>query len=70
MKLFEYAVIYNPKQTKKQDEEGVQAKSVLVVDVQRILARDAAEVTLIAARQIPEEYLDRLNQVDVVVRPF
>ena len=70
MKLFEYAVLYHPHQTKEQKDRGEQAKSKLLIDVTRVLARDDKEVTLMAARAIPEEYLDKLNQVEVAVRPF
>lgn len=62
MNLFEYAVIYTPK------SENEPAK--VLVPVTTVLANSKENATLIAARSIPEEYLDRLDQVKVAVRPF
>lgn len=70
MKLFEYAILYHPKQTKKDDDEARESKSTLLVDVKRVLAADEKEVVLLAAREIPEAYLDKLSHVEVAVRPF
>jgi hypothetical protein len=68
-KLFEYAVLYHPK-TKKVDGEEKREKSKVLVDVKRVLAADDKEVAILAAREIPEEYLDQLETVEIVVRPF
>lgn len=67
LKLFEYAVICQPKTNKDGDvvEEGL-----VLVPVTSLLAKDESQVNMIAARQIPEEYLDSLDRVQVVVRPF
>jgi len=63
VKLFEYAVVLHP-------EEGEKGKSDLIVDVTRVLASDQNAATLLAARAIPEEYVDDLTRVEVIVRPF
>jgi hypothetical protein len=67
LRLFEYAVICQPKADKDGDvvEEGA-----VLVPVTAQLAKDEAQVNMIAARKIPEEYLDKLDRVQVVVRPF
>lgn len=70
MKLFEYAVIYNPKPTKDQMERGENPKSELVVDVTRVLANNDKEAMMLAARSIPEKYTDKLDQLDIACRPF
>lgn len=70
MKLFEYAVLYHPHQTKEQRDRGESARSELIIDVQRVLARDDKEVNLVAARGIPEKFLDKLDRIEVAVRPF
>jgi len=49
-KIFEYAVIYHP--PKKEKDEDVK-RSVLVVDVKRILATSEQEAVMLAARYIP-----------------
>jgi len=66
MKLYEYAVIYHPK--KKKDEEA--AKSEVLVPVTTILAADEKEVAIRAARAIPAEYAEKLDQVEIAFRPF
>ena len=63
MKLYEYVVIYVPKDKEKN-------KPKIAVDVTRILAADERTATMIASRAIPEEYMDKLDEVEVAVRPF
>lgn len=67
LRLFEYAVICQPKLDK--DGDTVEPGKV-IVPVQTELAKDEGQVNLLAARQIPEEYADKLDRVQVVVRPF
>ncbi len=69
-KLFEYAVLHHPKAKKDMAGNEEQAKSVILTDVTRTLAATPEEVSILAARSIPEEYLDKLEQVEIVVRPF
>lgn len=71
-KLFEYAVIYHPKETLNGEKEKTNGhkKSQLVSDVKRVLAESEQEVGILAARQIPDEYLDRLADIELVIRPF
>lgn len=69
-RLYEYAVIYNPKATKEQQDKGETPASTLVVDVTRILANNDKEAQMIAARAIPGEYMTRLDRVEVAIRPF
>jgi hypothetical protein len=61
-RIFQYAVIYHP--AKKGE------KSVLVVEPRTILATDENVAALKAARSIPEDYADKLDRVEVAVRPF
>lgn len=66
MKIFQYAVILHP--TEKEEEEG--QNSLLVVDLKTVLAKDEKGAFIRAGREIPEEYLDRLDRIEVAVRPF
>lgn len=68
--LFQYCIIFNPKLSKKDEDEGKTAKAILIKDVTNVLSKDDKEVAILAARQIPEEYLDKLDQVSITVRPF
>lgn len=66
MKLFEYAIIFKP--NAKETEKGVEAK--LIVSPKTLLADSQQNALLLAAREIPKEYLTKLNQVEVAIRPF
>lgn len=66
-KLYEYAVLYHPKASKKDEEPG---PSTVIVDVTRVLCQDEKEAAMLAARAIPAEYTDKLAQVEIAVRPF
>lgn len=70
MKLFEFAVIYNPLPTKDQNERGEKPKSELIVDITRVLANDEKEASMLAARSIPEAYTSKLDRVEIALRPF
>jgi len=70
-KLFEYAVIYHPRE--KKDAAGnplEQKKSILVQDITKVLAGSDKEVAMLAAKAIPNEYDDKLDDVEIVIRPF
>lgn len=64
--LFQYVAIYNP--STKKEEEKQTAK--IVVPITSILAKNEQVASMKAVREIPEEYLDRLEQIDIIVRPF
>lgn len=67
--MFEYAVILN----EKRDKEGeIVENAELVVPVKAILARDADQAQMLAARSIPDELVSngKLDRLVVVVRPF
>lgn len=70
MKLYEYAVIYNPLATKEQQERGEKPKSELIVDVKRVLSNSEKEAMMLAARDIPDTYTDKLDRVEIALRPF
>ena len=69
-KIFEYAVIHHPVATKDQQDRGEKPKSELVVDVKRVLANNEKEAAMLAARDIPAEYTDKLDRVEIALRPF
>lgn len=70
-KLFEYAVLYHPKEKKNAAGEVVEEKqSELVVKPTQVLALGEAQVAMLAARSVPETLTDKLDQVEIVIRPF
>lgn len=66
MKLFQYAVILHP--TPKEREDG--ANSKILVPITTVLAMDVSAATLQAGRAISETDLDKLDRIEVAVRPF
>jgi hypothetical protein len=69
-KLFEYAVIYHPKTVKDAAGNETQGADELLVKPTFLLAKSDKEVAMRAAREIPDSYLDKLDQIEVCVRPF
>lgn len=68
--IFEYAVLYHPK-PRKVGDETVTDPSEILVDVKRVVAKDEKSVAILAAREIPTDYLDgKLEQVEIAIRPF
>ena len=68
--LFEYAVIYHPKPTKDQVERAEVPKSEMAVELTAILAMDEKQVGILAARNIPEKYADKIEDLEICIRPF
>lgn len=68
-KIFEYAVLHHPKPRKVGDDTATDP-SVILVDVKRVVATNDKAVAILAAREIPAEYLDKLEEVEIAIRPF
>ncbi len=68
-KLFEYAVLFHPK-AKKVGDDTVTDPSTIIVEVKRVISNDEKAVAIMAARDIPDTYLDKLEQVEIAIRPF
>jgi hypothetical protein len=66
MKLFQYAIFWQP--TEQQVKDG--KKPILIQDIKSGLANDEKAIHLKAAKEIPEEYNDLLDQIQIAVRPF
>lgn len=69
MKLYQYAVILRPKSPEKGNGENPE-KAKIIVPLKEVLAASDQAAMLIAAREIPEDYSSRLDEVEVVIRPF
>jgi hypothetical protein len=68
--LFEYVILHHPKQTKEQAERNEEPKSTLVKGPTHELAATKEEVSILASRAIPDEFLTKLETVEIVIRPF
>ena len=67
MKLFQYAILFHPKKKKDEDTAG---KSKIIVDLKTVLAADDKSATILASRDIPQDYIEQLDQVEIAIRPF
>ena len=68
--LFEYAIIWQPKERTDANGNDTTPASKVLIEPTRTLVRDQGEAMIQASRAIPNEYLDRLDEVELVVRPF
>jgi hypothetical protein len=66
-KLFQYAIIFHPTE---EEVKKHNTKSKLIKELTTVLEKDEKTVAILASRAIPEEYLDKLDQVEVVIANF
>lgn len=66
MRLFQFVVIYKP----TVEDRLAGDKPQVVVPIKEILADDDRAALLQAAMLIPESYRDKLDRLEVAVRPF
>jgi hypothetical protein len=66
--LFTYAVLFH----KHEEKEGKQEykETVILVEPKTILARNDKEVAFKATREVPEEYANQSENIEILVRPF
>lgn len=62
-KVFEYLILLHP----SEDEKG---KTKVIVEKTTLLASDLDVAKTLVARAIPEEFLEELENVEVLIRPF
>lgn len=67
MKIYEFAAIYLPKEIEGQKTAE---KPLIIVQPQTILAKDEKQAAMLAARALPEDYISKLDCVEIAVRPF
>jgi len=69
--LFEYAILFHPKEKKDTAGNVIDPqKSVIVQQLTEVLATSEKEVSILAARAIPEQYADKLDDVEICIRPL
>lgn len=66
-KLFQYAVLWHPTEKEIKDDGE---KSKVIVPPTTILAADASKAGMMATMEIPAEYKEQLDQIEVAIRPF
>lgn len=65
--LFQYAVLLHPEENK--DGKFTESTKVLI-EPKTTLAKDDKTAALLIARQLPEDCIDKLERVEIVIRPF
>ena len=63
-RLFEFVVLWHP------TEDDDKSTSKIVVDRTMRLAKDEEAVGLFAAKQVPDQYADQLDNIEILIRPF
>lgn len=66
-KLFEYAVLWHP--TEKQIKDDGK-KTILLAGPKTILAKDDKAAGMSAVMEIPQDYKEQLDQIEIAIRPF
>lgn len=69
-RLYTYAVLYHPRVVKGVAGNEIQEKSSILTGPTSVVATTDAEAQIIASRSIPDNFLDKLEQVEIVVRPL
>lgn len=69
MKLYEYALVHQPKQTKREKEDGIEPEAELV-DFGHLLAKDDKIAMMKVTKLIPASFDKKLEEVQICLRPF
>jgi hypothetical protein len=70
-KIFEYAILYHPKEKKDVGGNVLEnKKSILVKPLTAVVAVSEQEVGILAAKAIPAEYEEYLEDVEILIRPL
>lgn len=69
-KLFQIAILFHPVQTQAEKDAGASPKTKLVKQPEFVLAVDEKQASTLAARMIPDEYVDKLDQIELAIAPF
>jgi hypothetical protein len=63
---YQYVIIYRVSKEERKDGK----KDEVIQDLKSVMAKSESVVGMMAVREIPEDYSTKLDQVDVMVRPF
>lgn len=64
--LYQYCAIWHP--SEKEAEAGT--KSQIILELGSMLSNDQNSALLAVARKVPEKYVEQLDQVEILIRPF
>lgn len=66
-KLFQFAIIWHPTEKQVKDESK---KSKVIVDLKTILSSDQNSALMAASMEIPSDYKDQLDQIEIAIKSF
>lgn len=66
-KLFQYAILWHPTEKQAKDE-GL--KSKVIIEPKTVLSLDQNSAAMSAAMEIPADYKNQLDQIEIALRPF
>jgi hypothetical protein len=69
-KLYQYAVLYHPKPTKDSQGNDTTPPTEIVTPITAVLAGSDQEVSINAARGIPEKFLAHLEEIEIAIVQF
>lgn len=67
MTVYQYVVVL---QAATDTNGNITEKAQIIVEPTTVLASDADQAAMLAARAIPDEYMDRIARISVACRPF
>ena len=67
--VFDYCIIHHPTPQKDANGNFLPAKSKILKEG-RLLAKDQDEAVMVIAREIPEQNLDNLSEIQIAIAPF
>jgi len=67
-RLFQYTILWHPTDEEKKNLKN--NKSLILVRPTEILATDEKAAAIAAAVNIPGEYKQQLDQIEIALRPF
>jgi hypothetical protein len=69
-KLYNVAVLFHPALTKDTAGNPIEKKSEIVIAPKYILAIADEHARILLGREIPEKYIDKMFELEFIVRPL
>lgn len=67
LRLFQVAVVWHP-DTSKEEEEKMD--SIVLTEPYTTLEKDETTLAYKIVRKLDEKYIDQMNQIEIIIRPF
>jgi hypothetical protein len=67
LRLFQAAIVWHPDPNKEEEEK---MDSVVLVEPYTVLEKDDKTLAYKLVRTLDEKYIDQMNQIELIIRPF